>query len=406
MAFTSDRYSDQMARRIRSLQRGSFDSLLRGGVYSEEDARAILPYLEVRYDPSGYCIAVIRAHRVVREVPQWSDDDARPGDDAERVLRVHIGKRGYVYRRCADEIVVFWSDAIPTDGDQLRRRIAAAAAELESRSGTALEYGIGEWQTSLIEAGRSLREAEQRLEIGALGESDSQDAERQAVPFAAAELCAREPGRSVQHYILHHYREPDLALSTIARHLDLTETYLSQVFREQTGVTYSLFLERTRVEAARRLLQASSLSVSEIASRVGYQTNSTFFRAFRRTHRQGPSAYRNAARTRSPVRWVDDGDLFARHIGHPSPAVHARPAEQEPHSLFEHDAPVYDRRGKPDNQAGDDGERDAEEPERQDVDRQRVAGVATAAQDADDHVDVPGLRDEEYAEQAQELANE
>lgn len=301
MVFASDRYSDQMARRIRSLQRGSFDSLLRGGVYSEEEARAILPYLEVRYDPSGYCIAVVRARRVARDAPQWSDEDAHPGDDAERVLRVHVGKRGFVYRRKADELVVFWSDSAPTNRDPLRRRIDAASAELESRSGVTLEHAIGDWRTSLVEAGHSLRDAEQRLEVGVLGAPDAQDAEPQAGPFASADLCAREPGRSVQHFILHHYREPDLALGAIARHLDLTETYLSQVFREQTGVTYSLFLERIRVEAARRLLQASSLSVSEIAARVGYQTNSTFFRAFRRMHELSPSAYRSAARAESPL---------------------------------------------------------------------------------------------------------
>jgi AraC-like DNA-binding protein len=307
MAFSNDRYSDQMARRIRSLQRGSFDSLLRGGVYSEDEARAILPYLEVRYDPTGYCIAVVRVHRVVRDVPHWSEDDTHPGDDAERVLRVHIGKRGYVYRRRADEIVVFWSDSITADADQLRRRIVAASTELESRSGATLEHGIGEWQTSLVDAGRSLREAERRLEVGALDAPDSSDGENQTIPFPATDLCTREPGRSVQHYVLRHYRELDLALGSIARHLDFTETYLSQIFREQTGVTYSLFLERIRVEAARRLLQASSLSISEIAARVGYQTNSTFFRAFRRMHKQGPSAYRNAARIESPLLSVVNG---------------------------------------------------------------------------------------------------
>ena len=312
MAVTSGRYSDQMARRIRSLQRGSFDSLLRGGVYTEEDARAILPYLEVQYDPSGYCIAAVRTRRVIREAPRWSEEDARPDDDAERVIRAHVGSRGYVYRRRADEIVVFWSDAISNDSEQLRRRLAAASTELESRSGATLEYGIGGRRTSLVEAGYSLREAEQRLEFDALGARDSQNAEHRAGPFPAAELCAREPGRTVQDYILQHYREPDLALSNIARHLDLTETYLSQVFREQTGVTYSLFLERIRVETARRLLQSSSLSVSEIASRVGYQTNSTFFRAFRRMHDLSPSAYRRAARTESPVVPVADGQQEPR----------------------------------------------------------------------------------------------
>lgn len=291
------RYSDQMARRIRSLQRGSFDSLLRGGVYTEEEARAILPYLEVRSCLSGYCLGLVRARRASRTSFLRHSDDEPAGDCAERVLSVHIGHRGYVYRRSADELVILWSEPEGDGAEAFRRRVTAAAAELGSRNGTTLEYGMSEWRTSLVEAHRALRDAERKLETGALclpapgsgGEAD------RSVPLAG--LSAREPARSVQQHILSHYREPDLALCSIARHLGLTETYLSQAFREQTGVTYSCFLERLRVEAARRHLETDSLTVAAIAARVGYQTNSTFFRAFRRIHGRSPSAYRRAART-------------------------------------------------------------------------------------------------------------
>lgn len=294
----SNRSVGQMARRVRSLQRGSFDSLLRGGVYNEDEARAILPYLEVRYDPSGYRIAIVRARGSSR---QRFDDDPSPSDDAERVLRVHVGERGFVYRRREGEFVVFWSDPDPADDDRLCSRLAIAAAELESRSGVALEYAVGERRTSLVEAGRSLRDAEQRLGVDPTAARSVDAAADQTVPASVERLlsttgdtplCGREPARAIQRYILGHYHDPSLTLGAIAKHFGLTETYLSQVFHEQTGVTYSVYLERIRVDAAARLLSRGSLGVAEVAARVGYRINSTFFRAFRRVHGVAPSAYR------------------------------------------------------------------------------------------------------------------
>jgi AraC-like DNA-binding protein len=296
------RYSDQMARRIRLLQRGAFDSLLRGDVYSEDDARAILPYLEVRYESAGFCIVLVRVRRPSAG-SAWVYDDTDPAEDAERALRVHIGQYGYVCRRTGDELVILFSNAAAEHGDGPGPRLAAAAAEIESRTGATLHYAVSNWRTALSLAGRSLQEAEARIENGGRSNRGVHEEAWTELHRSDDLLCEREPGRAIQRYILGHYADPGLALGRVAREFGLTETYLSQISREQTGVSYSLFLEQTRVEAARHLLESSTTGIAEIASRVGYRTNSTFFRAFRRVFGESPSSYRKSNGVEEPVHW-------------------------------------------------------------------------------------------------------
>jgi len=306
MSSDRPRYSDQMARRIRCLQVGSFECIIRGGVFDENEALAVLPYLEISYARTGYCIAVARAV-VDRHEAHWTDDgDTSPGTSAEHVLRARIGNRGYVYHRRDDEVVVFWTGQPEAGREQLGRLLDAASVELESRNRSRLRYAIGTWRTSLTEAHISLHEAKSMLDSGRLPDGLAHDCgteQKTGLDEVAwtGTLCDHEPIRSVQQYVLAHFRDPHLALSTVAHHFGLTETYLSQLFKEQTGVNYSAFLEQMRVEEARRLLLGSDLSVSAVAMRVGYQINSTFYRAFRRIYGVSPSAFRSQTRGAAPA---------------------------------------------------------------------------------------------------------
>jgi two-component system, response regulator YesN len=101
--------------------------------------------------------------------------------------------------------------------------------------------------------------------------------------------------RNITAYILEKFRDPNLTLYMVASNFGLSETYLSQFFKEQTGNNYSAFLETTRIEEARRLLLEENITVAEVASKVGYMTNSTFYRAFKRVYGVSPTTYREDA---------------------------------------------------------------------------------------------------------------
>jgi AraC-like DNA-binding protein len=80
-------------------------------------------------------------------------------------------------------------------------------------------------------------------------------------------------------YMRAHLDEP-IRLRDIARHVMLSSSYFSQIFREETGQSPIDYLIDHRMEHAKRLLRAGSANVTEAAGAVGYDSVSYFIRQF------------------------------------------------------------------------------------------------------------------------------
>lgn len=78
-----------------------------------------------------------------------------------------------------------------------------------------------------------------------------------------------------------HLGSPDLNRDMMARAMGISHVTLGRILREQTGMTLSQFVTDLRMREAERLLLNRNLSIEEIIYHVGYQTRSTFTRAFR-----------------------------------------------------------------------------------------------------------------------------
>ncbi|MNJ55428.1 HTH-type transcriptional regulator YesS [compost metagenome] len=78
----------------------------------------------------------------------------------------------------------------------------------------------------------------------------------------------------------------------IADYLHMNASYFSVLFKEQTGITFSDYVTRHRIQKAKRLLITTHLSISEVAERVGYQTAKYFVKVFRMLEQVSPSQYR------------------------------------------------------------------------------------------------------------------
>ena len=87
----------------------------------------------------------------------------------------------------------------------------------------------------------------------------------------------------VCQYIQENYADPSLAVSSIATAFHLSDKYLSQLFKEQTGSKISAFIEQKRIDLACRLLRSTTLSVSEVGVASGYALTHTFRVAFKRS---------------------------------------------------------------------------------------------------------------------------
>jgi two-component system, response regulator YesN len=93
--------------------------------------------------------------------------------------------------------------------------------------------------------------------------------------------------------LLHEtYMHPDLCLEAVADRINISKGYLSQFFKEQTGVNFSEYLENIRMQRAKELLSVTDLPVYEIAERIGYNSSNTFGRAFKRFYGVSTSAFR------------------------------------------------------------------------------------------------------------------
>jgi len=86
----------------------------------------------------------------------------------------------------------------------------------------------------------------------------------------------------------------DLSLATIAKAVNVSANYFSTLFRQATGLTFSDYLARVRVEKTKNLLLNPNLKISEIAFEVGFQSLSQFNRSFRRVAGVSPKEYRNS----------------------------------------------------------------------------------------------------------------
>jgi transcriptional regulator GlxA family with amidase domain len=107
----------------------------------------------------------------------------------------------------------------------------------------------------------------------------------------SVQTADREPLRAIQLWIADHLDE-DLSVPVLARRCAMSERNFSRRFTLEVGTTPAAFVLRARVETARRRLEESSEGVDAIAAQCGFASAEVMRRAFLRTVRVPPSAYR------------------------------------------------------------------------------------------------------------------
>lgn len=83
-----------------------------------------------------------------------------------------------------------------------------------------------------------------------------------------------------------------LSLADVARAVNMSRFYFCKMFRRHTGLNFTDYVSRLRVERAKQLLLNPHLRVSEIAYEVGFQSLTHFNRVFRRLVGKAPTDYR------------------------------------------------------------------------------------------------------------------
>ncbi|MFC8517309.1 GlxA family transcriptional regulator [Streptomyces sp. NPDC057257] len=111
----------------------------------------------------------------------------------------------------------------------------------------------------------------------------------------AAQTAQREPLREVQQWITEH-PGADLSVETLAARARLSPRHFARAFQTETGMTPGRYVDRVRLEHARRLLEDTADGVEEISRACGYGTPEAMRRSFVRTLGAAPAEYRRRFR--------------------------------------------------------------------------------------------------------------
>ena len=91
---------------------------------------------------------------------------------------------------------------------------------------------------------------------------------------------------------IHENLDQALPLGEVARVAGLSESHFCRLFKEATDLTLTDYINRCRIDWAKRELLRPEVRVSEIAYRIGYQSLSQFNRSFARITGTSPTNYR------------------------------------------------------------------------------------------------------------------
>lgn len=108
---------------------------------------------------------------------------------------------------------------------------------------------------------------------------------------AAAQSSAKSFWPVLQ-FVHVHYLE-DLTLDYVAQQMGLSNSYVTRMFREHTGVGFLQYIHRLRVSSAAHMLSTTDLPISDITFAAGFESFRTFARVFKEMKGQTPTQYRS-----------------------------------------------------------------------------------------------------------------
>ena len=131
-------------------------------------------------------------------------------------------------------------------------------------------------QKSFEEACKVVRKHTDRV-FEILSEMNTSSSERQA--------------RLAIDYIQSNYMDPNLSLNSICSYLNISTSYFSTIFKDETGETFTEVLSRTRMEKAKELLENTTMKNYEIAEKVGFSDPHYFGISFKKMTGCTPTEY-------------------------------------------------------------------------------------------------------------------
>ncbi len=104
--------------------------------------------------------------------------------------------------------------------------------------------------------------------------------------------------KACEKYVKEHYME-DISLDSVAEIFCFNVSYFSSYFKNNSGMNFSEYLQKVRMEKAVELLHGHDFKIYEVAEKVGYRNVKYFNKVFKKERGVTPDEYR---RTDHPIR--------------------------------------------------------------------------------------------------------
>jgi len=99
--------------------------------------------------------------------------------------------------------------------------------------------------------------------------------------------------QEVRRFIEEQASNPNLSLSLIGERFQMSNSYVSRLFKDEFGENFVDYVAKVRIEHAKRLLRDTGESIHHIATTIGYTNYMTFNRVFKKVTATTPSEYRS-----------------------------------------------------------------------------------------------------------------
>lgn len=100
--------------------------------------------------------------------------------------------------------------------------------------------------------------------------------------------------QSVKQFIRDNVGHP-LSLDMVAEQVHLSPRYLSRIFKEETGMNFTDFVTKQRLQQACELIVTTDLNIEQISSRVGFNSSAYFIKKFKHAYGVTPTYYKHTA---------------------------------------------------------------------------------------------------------------
>ena len=266
-------------------------NLIKGSV-DVATARKELAELGVEITGTAYRVAILNIETNSESIPV--NEEKRKKDTALQAYAISNianeimtrDKSGIAFQDSDNLIyLLFYSDhskdfnlQVPKVCYQIQTEVAQVNQEL------CLSIGIGTYTNSLEELHKSYQSVQNAL---AYQQTKGLILDMEDVVRSTKE---RQTLLAVD-YLHKNYNNSELTLQDVCKHLAISTSHFSNLFKEETGKTFLEFLNRIRMDEAKQLLRKTSLKNYEIAERVGFSDPHYFNIAFKKATGKTPKKY-------------------------------------------------------------------------------------------------------------------